>query len=153
MTSVNDFPDHVFSALDLALRALRADLDAETSRSAVGARLAGLRTSQLRLLSLTPAEGMRVTDLAARVGMTKQALGEFASALEAQGLLESARDPADGRVRLLRPTALGREVAQLSDRTIRTMEARWRDQIGAGRWDAMKQTLLEIHVTATAATV
>ena len=145
MTLVNDFPDHVFSALDLALRTLREDLSSEVARPAVRAQLSGLRSSQLRLLSLVPAEGMRVTDLAARVGMTKQALGEFASALEGQGLLESTGDPADRRVRRLRPTAKGLEVAALSDRAIRTMEARWRERIGAERWDAMKQTLLEIH--------
>lgn len=150
MTSVNSFPDHVFSALDLALRTLRDDLGRELARPAVQAQLAGLRSSQLRLLSLVPADGMRVTDLAARVGMTKQALGEFASVLEAQGLLESTGDPADRRVRRLRPTAEGLEVAASSDRAIRALEARWRDRIGAPRWDAMKQTLLEIHATATA---
>ena len=67
----------------------------------------GLRTSQLRMLSMTPADGMRVTDLAERVGMTKQALGEFANELEEQGMLESVRDPADRRVRIVRPTRRG----------------------------------------------
>jgi hypothetical protein len=50
--------------------------------------------AQLRLLSLTPPEGIRVTDLASRLRMTKQALGEFAHALEAKGLLESVGDHA-----------------------------------------------------------
>ena len=50
---------------------------------------------------------MRVTDLADRVGMTKQALGEFANDLEERGLLETVRDPADRRVRILRPTGAG----------------------------------------------
>jgi len=91
-----------------------------------------------------PPEGMRVTDLASRVGMTKQALGEFASVLEDRGLLESTGDPADRRVRRIRPTAQGAEVVHLSDQAIRAMEARWRERIGAERWDAMKQTLLDI---------
>lgn len=150
MSSVNDYPDHVFSALDLALRRLRDDLGVELARPVAQTQLAGLRSSQLRLLSLVPADGMRVTDLAARVGMTKQALGEFASVLEAQGLLESTGDPADRRVRRLRPTARGREVAALSDRAIRVLEAGWRERIGAERWDAMKETLLEVHRTASA---
>lgn len=147
MSSVNGFPDHVFSALDLALRTLREDLSGEAVRPAGFAQLAGLRSSQLRLLSLVPPEGMRVTDLAARVGMTKQALGEFASVLEERGLLESTGDPADRRVRRIRPTAKGVEVAHLSDQAIRAMEARWRERIGPDRWDAMKQTLLDIHRT------
>ncbi|MET1003901.1 MAG: MarR family winged helix-turn-helix transcriptional regulator [Propionibacteriaceae bacterium] len=149
MNQVNGFPDHVFSALDLALRTLREDLTREVARP-VSAQLSGLRSSQLRLLSLVPADGLRVTDLAARVGMTKQALGEFASVLEARGLLESTGDPADRRVRRIRPTAEGLEVVALSDRAIREMEARWRERMGPERWDAMKQTLLDIPRSAIA---
>lgn len=141
MTLVNGYPDHIFSVLDLALRTLREDLAVELAQPALQARLAGLRTSQLRLLSLLPAEGMRATDLAARVGMTKQALGEFASTLETLGLLESVGDPTDRRVRRLRPTTRGLEVAALSEAAIQSMESRWREQVGEARWEAMKQTL------------
>ncbi|HEY5820963.1 MAG TPA: MarR family winged helix-turn-helix transcriptional regulator [Propionibacteriaceae bacterium] len=142
MTLVNRFPDHVFSALDLAMRTLR---DEVTDEMAPQARLAGLRSSQLRLLSLVPTEGMRVTDLAARVGMTKQALGEFASELEARGLLQRAGDPADRRVRNLIPTAEGLEVAALNDQAIRAVESRWRERLGPACWDAMKEVLFEVH--------
>lgn len=109
------------------------------------ALLRGLRSSQIRLLSLTPEEGMRVTDLAKRAGMTKQSLGEFAGVLEQLGLMETVRDSQDRRVRILRPTARGRRVVQVSDRAIRAMEARWREEIGPRRWDAMRRTLLAIH--------
>jgi DNA-binding MarR family transcriptional regulator len=138
-----EYPDHIFSLLDLALSALRDDLTAHRPESEA-ALVRGLRSSQIRFLTLTPEEGMRVTDLAKRLGMTKQSLGEFASVLEQQGLLESVSDPGDRRVRILRPTARGRKVAALSDRAIRAMEARWRDDIGPRRWDAMRRTLLEI---------
>jgi hypothetical protein len=68
--------------MDLAWRAFRQRLD-----EGVSPRVAamGLCPSHLRLLSLTPVEGMRVTDLAARVGMTKQALGEFVATLQGWG--------------------------------------------------------------------
>jgi DNA-binding MarR family transcriptional regulator len=138
-----EYPDHIFSLLDLALSALRDDLTAHRPESEA-ALVRGLRSSQIRFLTLTPEEGMRVTDLAKRLGMTKQSLGEFASVLEQQGLLESVSDPGDRRVRILRPTARGRKVAALSDQAIRAMEARWRDDIGPRRWDAMRRTLLEI---------
>jgi DNA-binding MarR family transcriptional regulator len=138
-----EYPDHIFSLLDLALSALRDDLTAHRPESEA-ALVRGLRSSQIRFLTLTPEEGMRVTDLAKRLGMTKQSLGEFASVLEQLGLLESVSDPGDRRVRILRPTARGRKVAALSDQAIRAMEARWRDDIGPRRWDAMRRTLLEI---------
>ena len=91
-------PDHVLALLGYVLDGFRRELGLH------GTPRQGLRSSQVRLLSLTPAEGMRVTDLAERVGMTKQALGEFANALEEKGLLfvgsgvsggeEGARAPA-----------------------------------------------------------
>ena len=46
MTLVNGFPDHIFSALDLALRTLRKDLSREVEGSAVRAQLSGLRSSR-----------------------------------------------------------------------------------------------------------
>ncbi len=139
-------PDHALAVMGDAISAFNRDVAArmqqpEMRRSAALAR--GLRTSQLRLLSLTPAEGMRVTDLAERVGMTKQALGEFANTLEAAGLLESVRDPADRRVRILRPTARGRRAVEQVEAVIADVEAAWRDRMGAARWEQLRTLLAE----------
>ena len=144
MRSVNDFPDHIFSLLEQALRTLRPDLEAVGASPELRDRMGALRSSQLRLVALVPAEGMRLTDLAARVGMTKQALGEFATDLEDRGLLETVRDPADKRVRIVRRTTVGDEVAEVTGRAITEMEARWRTRIGPERWDAMRETLLAV---------
>ena len=113
MTSVKEEPpEHILDLLGHALRALRDDLLVELAGRRLPRSARGLRGSQLRLLALAPPEGIRVTDLAVRLGMTKQALGEFANALEAKGLLESVGDARDKRVRLLRPTRAGRAAAR-----------------------------------------
>lgn len=143
-----DFPDHVLSLLALAIEAVRRDLTDATSGPAarrLPAPARGLRSSQVRLLSLTPPEGMRVTDLAERVGMTKQALGEFANVLEERGLLESVRDPADGRVRILRPTRRGRIAVEATDRAIRAVEEAWRARLGDSAWDQLRRQLIAVH--------
>lgn len=138
MTDVkDDLPDHVLALLGRVLDSFRREL------SLTGPHPSGLRSSQLRLLSMTPAEGMRVTDLAVRVGMTKQALGEFATVLEEQGLLESLRDPADKRVRILRPTRRGARAVAEAERTIAALEAQWRERLGARKWDQLRALLLE----------
>jgi DNA-binding MarR family transcriptional regulator len=103
-----------------------------------------LRPSHLRLLSLTPAAGMRVTDLAARVGMTKQALGEFVAALQQAGLVEVTVDARDRRVRLVRPTAAGRRLQRVLEAAIADTERHWRDQVGEARWAAFREVLTEI---------
>ncbi len=141
----DDFPDHALSLLGQVMDGMRRDMLARTSRTGTpGMPVAGrgLRSSQIRLLSLTPSGGMRVTDLAERVGMTKQALGEFANALEEQGLLESRRDPTDRRVRLLRLTDDGRAAVVASERLIDEVEQEWRARVGPETWDALRAGLL-----------
>jgi DNA-binding MarR family transcriptional regulator len=148
MTAVKDdsppYPDHVLALLGLVMEGFQRELREEVRRVGGTPEVPqGLRSSQLRLLSLTPTDGMRVTDLAKRVGMTKQALGEFATVLEEQGLLESVRDPADKRVRILRPTRRGRQAVAASERMIAAVEAQWRDRLGARKWDQLRSLLLE----------
>ena len=140
MTSVkDDLPDHALALLGYVMDGMRRDL---VARSADGAGAStGLRSSQLRLLSLTPVDGMRVTDLASRVGMTKQALGEFANALEDHGLMESVRDDQDRRIRILRPTAKGRRAVADGDALIAEVEADWRRRLGAQRWEQLRELL------------
>lgn len=145
MTGVkDDLPDHILALLDAVMDGFRRDLRStnEGSQGKPGV-LRGLRSSQLRLLSLTPTEGMRVTDLAERVGMTKQALGEFANELERRGLLETVRDPADKRVRILRPTRRGRQAVVAGEAVITGLEREWRRRLGARKWDQLRTLLRE----------
>lgn len=155
MTSVNqrpgppvdDHPLHFAVLMDLAWRAFRRRLD-----DGVGPRVAGTRTadgsplrpSHLRLLSLTPVAGMRLTDLAAQVGMTKQALGEFVATLQGAGLLEVTVDARDRRVRLVRPTPAGRELQAVVASAIDGIERRWAAEVGPERWATFRQVLARI---------
>jgi DNA-binding MarR family transcriptional regulator len=47
-------------------------------------------------------EGTRLTELARRVGVSKQAVGQLVDDLERMGAVERIPDPADGRARLVR---------------------------------------------------
>lgn len=138
-----DAPDHLLALLETLLDGIRRDVKAaQASHPGLDEEMRTLRSSQLRLLSLTPTEGLRVTDLAERLGMTKQALGEFATALEDRGLLESVRDPADRRVRILRPTQRGLLAASQATDVIAEVEVRWREPLGAQRWDLLRELLV-----------
>ena len=50
----------------------------------------GLRQSHFRLLSNVPRDGIRITDLGERLGMTKQASGQFVTSLVGTGHLAGA---------------------------------------------------------------
>ena len=51
--------------------------------------------------------GSRLTELAARAGMTKQAMGTLVDQCEAWGMVSREHDPADGRARQVRFTDTG----------------------------------------------
>lgn len=140
-------PPHLAALMDGVWRAFRRELgermDAELRRQAA-ATGTQLRPSHLRLLSLTPPAGMRVTDLAARAGMTKQALGEFVATLGGAGLVEVTTDERDRRVRLVRLTPAGRRLRARVEAAIAGTERHWRDQVGPARWATFREVLAEI---------
>ena len=154
MTSVNggratpedEDPLRFALELDLAWRAWRRALDERVGPRVLGELTPGtaLRPSHLRLLSLTPRAGLRVTDLAARTGMTKQALGEFVAALQEAGLVEVAVDERDRRVRLVRPTPAGRRLQGVIESAFAEIEQGWRERVGPERWAAFREALARI---------
>jgi DNA-binding MarR family transcriptional regulator len=132
-------PDHVARWLEFVQKRLRAELGAASLRD-----FPELRGSHRRILQMIPAGGIRITDLARMAGMTKQSLGEFVDWLERRGFVTSSRDPADGRVRLVTRTADGDTAADTATRAIAAVERRWRQEIGASRYDTMKQALRDL---------
>jgi DNA-binding MarR family transcriptional regulator len=129
-------PDHLVRWLEAVSKRMHAQLGARGMRD-----FPGLRGSHRRILQMIPPQGIRITDLAMLAGMTKQALGEFADGLEGSGFISSRRDPVDGRVRLVTRTARGDQAAVTAQQAIEEVERAWRKEIGAARYDAMKEVL------------
>jgi DNA-binding MarR family transcriptional regulator len=120
--------DRIVTLIALLRRTSRAMVDEITERM----EAAGFPDSPPRhhpvFESLDP-EGTRLTVLAARAGMTHQAMGELVRELEDRGLVERVEDPSDGRARLVRLTGDGRDVVRAAVREIAAIERRW-----ARRW-------------------
>jgi DNA-binding MarR family transcriptional regulator len=89
-------------------------------------------------------EGSRLTDLAERAGMTKQTVGEVTSDLEKLGYVERVPDPTDGRAKIIRLTARGREAHAIGRDLIDGIEHDWADQFGSERVAALRELLEEI---------
>lgn len=105
---------------------------------------AGLRPSHFRVIANVPPEGVSVTDLAERVGMTKQGCGQFVAQLVKSGHLSTTRDPADRRVRLVRRTRLGEQnVADVSARNAE-VEQEWEAIVGEHRYRTFRAVLEEL---------
>ena len=56
----------------------------------------GLRQSHFRVMACVPPEGVSVTELADRVGMTKQGVGQFVTTWSGPGISPRAPTPGTG---------------------------------------------------------
>lgn len=68
-----------------------------------------VRPAHTRLFPHLDFSGVRVTELAARLGISKQAVSALVGDLLAWDIVEQVPDPADGRARLVRFTPRGLE--------------------------------------------
>lgn len=116
---------------------------AEVNRQA-GARL--LTPALVRLLPHLSTEGIRPTEIARRIDVTKQAVGQALASLEAQGFVEMIPDDADGRARLVRLTPHGLEAFEHGRGVLAFFESGLRDHVGATRIEALREALDRVHV-------
>ena len=72
----------------------------------------GLTITHTSLLANLDIDGTRITTLAERAGVTKQAMGQLVDDLEQRGYVERIPDPVDGRAIRVIFTALGRQFLQ-----------------------------------------
>lgn len=68
-------------------------------------------------------EGIRLTELADKAGITKQAMSELVIDLERLGYLERTADPQDARAKLIRFTDKGRGAVEAAMRAFEEIEA------------------------------
>lgn len=76
-------------------------------------------------------EGSRLSELAGRAGMSKQAMGDLVDQCEAWGLVTREPDPLDARARLVRFTATGLDWLQAFRDAVAQAEAEFRTEVGA----------------------
>ncbi|MGI8559359.1 MAG: MarR family winged helix-turn-helix transcriptional regulator [Solirubrobacteraceae bacterium] len=79
-----------------------------------------------------PPGGARLTEIAARAGMSHQAAGELVAGLEARGYLERRSDPSDGRARLVLLTSEGRRLVRAALREIVAIQDSWSHYLATG---------------------
>jgi DNA-binding MarR family transcriptional regulator len=92
-----------------------------------------------------PAEA---TAFAERAGMTKQSLGEFVVAMEKDGMVTVEASPTDKRSKIVRCSPAGLAAAQAAADLIARVEAKFRTQVGAARYEVMRDVLRELGATS-----
>ena len=83
--------------------------------------------------------GSRLTDLAERAGLTKQAVGEAVAELERKGYIERLPDPDDGRAKIIKLTERGREAYVTGRRLFAEVEREWAEQLGPDLVEGLRE--------------
>ncbi|SNS99892.1 transcriptional regulator, MarR family [Streptosporangium subroseum] len=123
-------------AKDVTLAELHRRLDEEGFE--------GIRYSHGAVFRFIDAEGSRLTALAARSGLSKQALGEVVTELERHGYVERTTDPDDHRAKTIRLTERGMQAQVAAARILGDIERRWAQHLGPDRIADMRMVLEEV---------
>jgi len=117
-----------FDARVLSLMARNEDVPLALSNLAARGRLSASHIHITRHLAL---DGSRLTDLAHRANMTKQAMGKLVDQCEAWGLVMRQDDPRDARVRRIVFTPVGLAWLQAYRQAVAQAEEELRAAVGA----------------------
>jgi len=107
-------------------------------------REAGYEQTRMAHIGLTrnlDVEGTRLTELARRASMSKQAMSELVEQCEVMGLVARSPDPSDGRARIITFTAVGLAWLDAFRVAIDIAEQDMRAQLGSSVMDTLMQAL------------
>jgi len=88
-----------------------------------------------------PPEGIRLTELAQRAGMSKQAMSELVSDLEALGYLQRRPDPEDGRAKLIEFTERGWAAVAVALEAFKNIESDFARKVGRQDMRKLRATI------------
>ena len=118
---------HRFDARVLQLMARNVEVPLALSNLAARDQVTAAHVHITRHLAL---QGDRLTDLAQRAGMTKQAMANLVDQCEAWGLVRRAPDPLDARARRIQFTPAGLAWLQAFQDAVMQAEAEFRAEVG-----------------------
>jgi DNA-binding MarR family transcriptional regulator len=127
----------------LLLEAFRS-LDDEVIAALRDRGISDLRPSQALALLLVDRTGTRLSMLAQRADVSKQAMMQLVDELVESGCLRRTPDPVDARAKIVRLTAKGLRHRAAARKAIAAVESRARRRLGDRRFDALRATLLEL---------
>src|SRR6476469_1604186 len=107
-------------------RALQTDMVDEAHR----AGHPEIKQAHNAVFATLHSQGLRAVDMAARMGITRQSMGEIVRELVGLGILEMTPDPADGRAKLVRYSEHGLAVAADGFEHISDLERRFVEEFG-----------------------
>lgn len=130
-------PPPLGSMVSAAGQRLSAKLDHELAV----AGFPDVRAAHAAVFMAMDPDGTRLTQVAERTHMTKQAAGELTRHLVDKGYLSARADPDDRRARMLHLTERGWAVIKTGKKVISEYDAWLDDLVGAAQVAALRRTL------------
>lgn len=132
------------STLQLLFKAARLLDELALKRASERSGRPRLRRSHTSLLPHIDLEGTRITDLAERLGVSKQAASQLVDDLEQLGVLAREPDPDDARAKRVVFTPLGRNGLLEGLSLLRELERELASQIGNQPMAELRRALVAI---------
>jgi len=126
--------------LDVAKQALLAEFERELAKSGYG----DIRPTHGCVFRFVREDGMRLTELAANAGITKQSAGELVDDLVKLGYVERIPDPEDRRAKLICLTERGQEAQSFGFNLFGELEGRWAERYGLDRLEQLRDMLEDV---------
>ena len=142
---LQDRPTPLGSLLTAAGQRLSRELDAALH----AAGLAELRAAHAPIFMVIDPGGTRITELAERTKMTKQAAGELIRYLTDRGYLQVTPGASDKRARIVTLTERGWEALRTGEGVIAAFDRWLEDRIGAEQVRELRETLTAIAATTS----
>jgi DNA-binding MarR family transcriptional regulator len=133
-------PPQVGALLRMAWESLHSEL----VDGLVSAGFTDLRPPHRPLLRYVLTDGLRPGALAARLGISKQAVNDLLREFEANGYLVLEPDPADRRAKRIRLTERGWDLAITASNLSHAVAGRWAAHVGAERYAQFESVLRDI---------
>ena len=105
---------------------------------------------QLGVLLWPGPEGMRPSDLATRMRISKQAINYLLGDLEQRGYLQRRPDPDDRRSRRIALTDRGRALVPVIRGAVADTEREWAAALGDARFAQLRELLVELNEVVAA---
>jgi DNA-binding MarR family transcriptional regulator len=139
-TSARSAPENLAILLREPFRAMTQELLAELAARGHP----DVRFAHGSVFQFLDDDGTRVSVLAERAHVTKQAMAQLVAHLEQHGYVERVADPEDGRARLVRATARGREVFAVARDVMAGVETRLAERMGETKLRRLRALLREL---------
>jgi DNA-binding MarR family transcriptional regulator len=101
--------------------------------------------AHLAVFQFPTPEGATPSTLAERAHISKQSMNYLLSELEQRGYLGRRDTAIDGRSRVVFLTPRGKRLVQAMRKSVKELEERWREMVGASRFDQTKSALMSIY--------